>query len=238
MNPSDELSSIDPGAIVSYHRMTTEEREARLQRGMNYRLHPRYSVILMSQTDTAPYADSAQDEGATLIYEGHNAWQTRGGPHPRTIDQPLETATGRRTQNARFRDAAIAYRDGDAEAEPVKVYEKIRRGIWFYHGIFRLTDCWSEESDGRSVFKFRLEIEDESASPAAPSLREHSRMIPSAVKQAVWRRDRGRCVVCGAEDELHFDHIIPYSRGGSSIVAENVQLLCARHNLEKSDRIQ
>jgi 5-methylcytosine-specific restriction endonuclease McrA len=45
-------------------------------------------------------------------------------------------------------------------------------------------------------------------------------------------------VVCGATDELHFDHIVPYSKGGSSFVADNVQLLCARHNLEKRDKIE
>jgi 5-methylcytosine-specific restriction endonuclease McrA len=45
-------------------------------------------------------------------------------------------------------------------------------------------------------------------------------------------------VVCGATDELHFDHIVPYSKGGSSLVADNVQLLCARHNLEKRDKIE
>jgi hypothetical protein len=32
--------------------------------------------------------------------------------------------------------------------------------------------------------------------------------------------------------------VLPYSKGGTSIAAENVQLLCARHNLEKSDRIE
>ena len=58
------------------------------------------------------------------------------------------------------------------------------------------------------------------------------------VKRAVWKRDAGRCVECGSEDNLHFDHVLPYSKGGSSLVAENVQLLCARHNLAKSDRIQ
>ena len=238
MNPSDELSNIDPGAIISYHRMCTEEHEVRLQRGMNFRLHPRYSVILMSQRDAAPYEDSTRDEGSSLIYEGHNAPQTRGGPAPDAIDQPLATATGRRTQNGLFRDAALAYRDGAAEAEQVKVYEKLHRGIWVYNGIFRLVDCWSEVSGERSVYKFHLEIEDDSTPLAGSSLRERSRMIPSAVKLAVWERDRGCCVECGSKDELHYDHIIPYSRGGSSITAENVQLLCARHNLEKSDRIQ
>jgi 5-methylcytosine-specific restriction endonuclease McrA len=53
----------------------------------------------------------------------------------------------------------------------------------------------------------------------------------------VWRRDRGRCTKCGATDNLHFDHIIPYSKGGSSLTPENIQLLCARHNLEKRDQL-
>ena len=34
-----------------------------------------------------------------------------------------------------------------------------------------------------------------------------------------------------------FDHIVPVAKGGTSLVVENVQLLCARHNLQKSDRI-
>jgi 5-methylcytosine-specific restriction endonuclease McrA len=70
-------------------------------------------------------------------------------------------------------------------------------------------------------------------------LQEHPRrrVIPTAVKLEVWKRDGGKCAVCGADDELHFDHIVPYSKGGTSITAENVQLLCARHNLEKGDKI-
>jgi 5-methylcytosine-specific restriction endonuclease McrA len=58
------------------------------------------------------------------------------------------------------------------------------------------------------------------------------------VKLEVWKRDGGKCVTCGAKDELHFDHIIPFSKGGTSLKADNVQLLCARHNLEKSDKIE
>lgn len=41
----------------------------------------------------------------------------------------------------------------------------------------------------------------------------------------VWRRDGGRCVRCGSNEELAFDHIIPISMGGTSS-ARNVQLLC------------
>ncbi|MFV2056713.1 MAG: HNH endonuclease [Thiohalomonadales bacterium] len=54
----------------------------------------------------------------------------------------------------------------------------------------------------------------------------------------VWKRDGGKCIECGATDELHFDRILPYSKDGSSLTGENVQLLCARHNLQKHDKIQ
>lgn len=69
------------------------------------------------------------------------------------------------------------------------------------------------------------------------SVLEVTRIIPTSVKLEVWKRDKGRCVECGSADNLHFDHIIPWSRGGSSLTAENVQLLCARHNIVKRDRI-
>jgi hypothetical protein len=51
------------------------------------------------------------------------------------------------------------------------------------------------------------------------------------------RRDRGQCVQCGSTKNLHFDHDIPFSKGGSGLTAANVRLLCAKHNLEKSDKI-
>lgn len=67
---------------------------------------------------------------------------------------------------------------------------------------------------------------------------EHTRLIPSTVKLEVWKRDGGRCVKCGKSDNLHFDHILPYVKGGSSLLASNIQVLCARHNLQKHDRIE
>lgn len=60
--------------------------------------------------------------------------------------------------------------------------------------------------------------------------------IPREVVDAVYRRDGGRCVYCGATENLQLDHIIPFSKGGASTV-ENLQLLCAKCNREKSDHI-
>jgi 5-methylcytosine-specific restriction endonuclease McrA len=48
----------------------------------------------------------------------------------------------------------------------------------------------------------------------------------------VWQRDGGKCRNCGSRQQLHFDHIIPQSWGGSSTV-ENIQLLCQTCNLKK-----
>jgi hypothetical protein len=60
--------------------------------------------------------------------------------------------------------------------------------------------------------------------------------IPEDVKLLVWARDGGRCVRCGSNEELHFDHIIPVAKGGGNS-AENVQILCQSCNLKKSDKI-
>lgn len=93
------------------------------------------------------------------------------------------------------------------------------------------------------MFKFKLiAIEgvasDEATEDERDTAAKRSRIIPTHIKLEVWKRDGGKCVQCGATDELHFDHIVPFSKGGTSLKAENIQLLCARHNLVKSAHIQ
>jgi len=65
---------------------------------------------------------------------------------------------------------------------------------------------------------------------------KRSRRIPTKVQDQVWRRDEGRCVQCGSNENLEFDHIIPFSRGGSN-TKRNVQLLCETCNRKKSGNI-
>jgi hypothetical protein len=113
-------------------------------------------------------------------------------------------------------------------------------GNYFRAAVKLVRDTGIEESNGRLVFKFRLEV-DADATPVVDSREPHleqNRLIPTEVKLAVWKRDQGKCVECGSTDNLDFDHIIPYSRGGSSLVADNIQLMCARHNLAKHNKIQ
>lgn len=60
--------------------------------------------------------------------------------------------------------------------------------------------------------------------------------IPAKVRMFVWQRDKGRCVKCGSQEKLEFDHIIPVSMGGSS-TARNIQLLCESCNRSKGANI-
>lgn len=60
--------------------------------------------------------------------------------------------------------------------------------------------------------------------------------IPEEVRMYVWRRDQGKCVQCGSNRSLEFDHIIPVSEGGSS-TERNIQLLCALCNKRKSNKV-
>jgi hypothetical protein len=136
--------------------------------------------------------------------------------------------------------AVRLFKAKQAPAEVVRVFEKIRDGIWVYNGLFNLVDGWQETVEKRQVFKFKLEmIEHLDFSANRPEIQiDHNRVIPSTVKLEVWKRDKGQCVVCGTKQNLHFDHVIPYSEGGSSKDPINIQILCAKHNLAKRNNIQ
>ena len=196
------------------------------------------SVVLMSVRRGAPYADRVEENGRVLIYEGHDMPRRDPSTRPKEMDQPMHDK-GKLSQNGLFFEAAEKFKHGEAQAELVKVYEKVRPGIWTYNGYFRLVDAWQEAAGTRKVFKFRLEVvEGFAESKANDEDDEHPRMIPTPVKVEVWKRDKGRCTKCGSQQDLHFDHVIPYSKGGSSLLADNIQLLCSKCNIAKRDRIE
>lgn len=56
--------------------------------------------------------------------------------------------------------------------------------------------------------------------------------LSNAVMSEVWTRDGGKCVDCGSIEDLEFDHIIPFSKGGSSEV-ENLRILCRACNRKR-----
>jgi hypothetical protein len=60
--------------------------------------------------------------------------------------------------------------------------------------------------------------------------------VPKDIKMFVWQRDQGKCVYCGDNRDLEFDHIIPVSMGGSN-TARNLQLLCEPCNRSKGGKL-
>lgn len=155
--------------IIPYLEMCQRESSS-LQRGMNFDLGRDYSVVLMSVRRNAPYRDRLEDEGSTLICEGHDAPRNEKTPDPKAVDQPEFTPSGLPTQNGRFYHAALAHKQGYAPAHPVRVYEKIHQGVWAYNGIFHLVDAWRERDQKRCVFKFKLVAVQEDDISASRSL--------------------------------------------------------------------
>ena len=120
------------------------------------------------------------------------------------------------------------------EEERVQVYRKLKRGIWVDMGFYELIDAYEKSEKKRKVFKFLLKpIINVNQNDNQYFDILHDRKIPGEIQQEVYKRDRGKCRICGSTDNLHFDHILPFSKGGSSKLASNIQLLCARHNFKK-----
>lgn len=77
------------------------------------------------------------------------------------------------------------------------------------------------------------------ARPKLPPDAQH--VIRLGLRYAVLSRDRFRCTVCGASPakdlacELHVDHIVPFSKGGLTVLS-NLRTLCSRCNIGKGNR--
>ena len=69
-----------------------------------------------------------------------------------------------------------------------------------------------------------------------------SRTISDKLRYQVLKRDHFKCCACGASPakdpyvELHIDHIVPWSKGGETVL-QNLQTLCSRCNLGKGDAV-
>ena len=230
--------SLQANQIISYWDMCDIEGHRQLQRGMYFLLEPTHSVLLMSVKPNAPYADKISDDGLTIYYEGHDAV----GDKYKKLDQPETNSSGSLTQNGLFAKAASKGKREES-LHLVRIYEKLKDGIWNYRGLFELLDYAYIERGGRKVFEYTLTITEQDRvehknHPLQHLDIEQTRQIPGKVKLEVYKRDEGQCVKCGSRDNLHFDHILPYSKGGTSLRTSNIQILCARHNLKKSDSLE
>ena len=77
--------------------------------------------------------------------------------------------------------------------------------------------------------------------PSVPTkIKRSTRVISDKLRYQVLKRDNFKCCACGASPakdpavELHIDHIIPWSKGGATVL-ENLQTLCSECNIGKSN---
>ena len=223
--------------VISYHQLVINEGGTQVQKGMNFAIKKTYSIVLMSSEKNAPYNDRMLEDGV-IEYEGHDATKN-DSYNKKEVDQPIANKTGTLTENGKFLQASENYKEGKRDPALIKVYRKIRMGVWVDMGFYDLIDGFTKFDGKRNVFRFLLkpntnEVDED---PKDIDLL-HNRQIPGDVQREVYSRDKGKCRICDSKDNLHFDHILPFSKGGSSKVSSNIQLLCARHNLKKSDKLQ
>ena len=121
-------------SILHYNEIVQIEK-MNLQKGMNFRCNPNYSILLMSTRDGAPFEDEIAADGRVLIYEGHNVYKQYTDSDPYNVDQPRKTPKGSLTDNGKFERAALDFKENKSEAEIVRVYEKITDGIWSSMGF-------------------------------------------------------------------------------------------------------
>ena len=113
------------------------------------------------------------------------------------------------------------------------------RTYWMFQGQFYWEDEGYKPDEVKALILDRQDRKERRVSSAIakvemrddPSL--HAReAIPDDVKLLVWQRDGGKCVQCGSQSNLEYDHVIPVAKGGSN-TARNIQLLCESCNRAK-----
>jgi len=174
------------------------------------------------------------DNNATIVKLG---WSL-----PRMFRGRYAIQSGRRLFDSRWKSAEIDRLLAAQKDEPVALFRKGNRMLWYFHNRFYWDDDELTADDIKALVlqrERRLQQKLQSARSlmhADEAGRPTRTPIPSELRRAVFERDGGHCVECGSNFDLQYDHILPVALGGATTV-ENLQLLCADCNRRKSDSL-
>jgi len=143
-------------------------------------------------------------------------------------------------------DRLIAYVNSAVLSEPVKAYAILKKGNMSQkiYSVYKDNVYKFDRADYSSE-QMLLQINDleedekrkfEYLKNKANFVQQERGPIPKSVQREVWRRDQGKCVECGSQYKLEYDHILPFSKGGNN-TDRNIQLLCETCNRRKHNNI-
>jgi hypothetical protein len=150
--------------------------------------------------------------------------------------------SGKRALPHRWKQQAFDVMRATQKDTPVEMLHDGRRTLWWFHDNFYWDDDGLDANDIKALVHQR-ERRNQQKLQTAHSLMNADESgrptrigIPSDLRRAVFERDGGRCVECGSNFDLQYDHVLPVALGGATTV-ENLQLLCADCNRRKSDSL-
>jgi len=150
--------------------------------------------------------------------------------------------SGRRVLAVRWKQVSFDTIRATQKDDPVMLLRDGRRSLWAFHDCFYWDDEGLQADDVKALV-YQRERRSQQKLQTARSLmnaeaagRPTRIPIPTEVRRAVFERDGGRCVECGSNFDLQYDHLLPVAHGGATTL-ENLQLLCADCNRSKSDSL-
>jgi HNH endonuclease len=149
---------------------------------------------------------------------------------------------GRRVYPLRWKQPAFDALQAEQQETPVRLLEDGRRALWYFHACFYWEDEGLGVEDVRALVLQRERRQQQKLQTAHSLMKAEEAGRPTRIpittelRRTVFERDGGRCVECGSNFDLQYDHLLPVALGGATTV-ENLQLLCADCNRRKSDSL-
>jgi 5-methylcytosine-specific restriction endonuclease McrA len=166
------------------------------------------------------YVDGVKSECKICLSEYHKA-RHKARYKKKPPEYFDEKRKAKNEQKAKEKQRIIALREAVREAEKPKREAENRRKRAEYNRLYRKLHpgCRRIEKKNRKL-----------------KVRASGKLSPSIVDR-LKKSQRGMCVICMARlnKSFHIDHIIPIAKGGSN-TDDNVQLLCPKCNISKSDK--